>query len=269
MGLEWLKLWTPVTQSSRKGTWSGGEQDGNTTVSLRNLTPFLKCHTLMYPCPTIRILGMPGFSAYAGFFEVCSPKKGEYVFVSAALGGVYQLVGQFAKLMGCYVVGSAGSKEKVDLLKNKMGFNDAFNCKEELDLDASLKRYFPEGIDIYFENVGGKMLDAVLLNMKVHGRISVYGMISQYNLDKPEGVTNLMTIVYKRIHIQGFLVFDYSHLYPKYLDMVLAYIKEGKIIYVEDMGEWPCRSNWPFPWPKLLEIPKIVFAIGFFALVLV
>ncbi|KAJ9173949.1 hypothetical protein P3X46_017032 [Hevea brasiliensis] len=183
------------------------------------------------------ILGMPGLTAYAGFYEVCSPKEGECVFVSAASGAVGQLVGQFAKLMGCYVVGSAGSREKVDLLKNKMWFDDAFNYKEEPDLNAALKRYFPEGIDIYFENVGGKMLDAVLLNMRVHGRIAVCGMISQYNLDKPEGVSNLMSIVYKRVRIEGFIVFEFYHKYPKYLDMALAYMREGKIIYVEDIAE--------------------------------
>ncbi|KAF3967955.1 hypothetical protein CMV_008106 [Castanea mollissima] len=183
------------------------------------------------------ILGMPGLSAYVGFYEVCSPKKGEYVFISAASGAVGQLVGQFAKLMGCYVVGSAGSKEKVDLLKRKFGFDDAFNYKEENDLDAALKRYFPEGIDIYFENVGGKMLDAVLLNMKDHGRISVCGLVSQYNLDQPEGVQNLMCLIYKRIHMKGFVVFDYYNIYPKFLDVMLPYIREGKIMYVEDIAE--------------------------------
>ncbi|CDP08090.1 unnamed protein product [Coffea canephora] len=147
------------------------------------------------------ILGMPGMTAYVGFFEVCSPKKGERVFVSAASGAVGQLVGQFAKLFGCYVVGSAGSKEKVDLLKNKFGFDEAFNYKEEADLNVALKRYFPDGIDIYFENVGGKMLDAVLLNMSLNGRIAACGMISQYNLEQQEG------------------------------------IKEGKITYVEDIAE--------------------------------
>ncbi|PRQ46023.1 putative oxidoreductase [Rosa chinensis] len=183
------------------------------------------------------ILGMPGMTAYAGFNEVCSPKKGEYVFISAASGAVGQLVGQLAKLLGCYVVGSAGSKEKVDLLKNKLNFDEAFNYKEEHDLTAALKRYFPEGIDIYFENVGGKFLDAVLLNMRVHGRIAVCGMISQYNLEKPEGVTNLMCLVYKRIHLQGFTVRDYYHLYPKYLDYILPCIREGKVIYLEDIAE--------------------------------
>ncbi|KAK9288825.1 hypothetical protein L1049_017290 [Liquidambar formosana] len=180
------------------------------------------------------ILGMPGIAAYAGFYEVCTPEKGESVFISAASGAVGQLVGQFAKLLGCYVVGSAGTKEKVDLLKNKFGFDEAFNYKEEQDLDATLKRYFPKGIDIYFENVGGRMLDVVLLNMKLHGRIAVCGMISQYNLEQPEGVHNLMCLIMKRIRMQGFLVFDYYHLYPKFLDMVLPHIKEGKIVYVED-----------------------------------
>ncbi|KAJ4723809.1 2-alkenal reductase (NADP(+)-dependent) [Melia azedarach] len=183
------------------------------------------------------ILGMPGMTAYAGLYEVSAPKKGEYVFVSAASGAVGQLVGQFAKLAGCYVVGSAGSKQKVDLLKNKLGFDDAFNYKEEPDLDAALKRCFPEGIDIYFENVGGKMLNAVLLNMRVHGRIAVCGMVSQYNLEKPEGVNNLMQIVGKRIRMEGFAAGDYYHLYPKFLELVIPAIKEGKIVYVEDIAE--------------------------------
>ncbi|CAN0838450.1 2-alkenal reductase (NADP(+)-dependent), partial [Linum grandiflorum] len=123
------------------------------------------------------ILGMPGMTAYVGFHELCSPQRGEFVFVSAASGAVGQLVGQFAKLAGCYVVGSAGTDHKVDLLKNKFGFDQAFNYKQEPDLDAALKRYFPQGIDIYFENVGGKMLDAVLANMRLHGRIAVCGKI--------------------------------------------------------------------------------------------
>ncbi|KAJ4825028.1 hypothetical protein Tsubulata_019287, partial [Turnera subulata] len=183
------------------------------------------------------ILGMPGMTAYVGLYEICSPKKGEYVFVSAASGAVGQLVGQFAKLSGCYVVGSAGSKEKVDLLKNKFGFDEAFNYKEEPDLDAALKRYFPKGIDIYFENVGGKMLDAVLLNKRLHGRIAICGMISQYSLGKPEGVHNLMLLILKRTRMEGFVVSDYYHLYSKYLEMILPKIKEGKIVYVEDTAE--------------------------------
>ncbi|XP_042030094.1 2-alkenal reductase (NADP(+)-dependent)-like [Salvia splendens] len=183
------------------------------------------------------LLGMAGMTAYAGFFELCAPKKGETVFISAASGAVGQLVGQFAKLTGCYVVGSAGSKEKVDLLKNKFGFDEAFNYKEEQDYNAALKRYFPDGIDIYFENVGGKLLEAVLNNMRLHGRIAVCGMISQYELEQPEGMHNLINLISKRIRMEGFLVFDYYHLYPKFLEMALPLIKEEKITYVEDVAE--------------------------------
>ncbi|XP_061948178.1 2-alkenal reductase (NADP(+)-dependent)-like [Populus nigra] len=143
----------------------------------------------------------------------------------------------FAKLIGCYVVGSAGSKEKVELLKTKFGFDDAFNYKEEHDLDAALKRYFLEGIDIYFENVGGKMLDAVLLNTRHHGRIALCGMISQYNLEQPESVQNLIAVLFKQIRMEGFAVYEYYDQYSKFLDFVLPYIKEGEIVYVEDITE--------------------------------
>ncbi|XP_074281306.1 2-alkenal reductase (NADP(+)-dependent)-like [Silene latifolia] len=184
------------------------------------------------------ILGMPGMTAYSGFFELCSPKKGEYVFVSSASGAVGQLVGQFAKSIGCYVVGSAGSEEKVNLLKNKLGFDEAFNYKEEPDLNVALKRYFPEGIDIYFDNVGGKMLDAVLLNMKFLGRIALCGMVSQYNnLERPEGVHNLISGIFKALRIEGLQVYRYYHLYPNFLEFILPLIHEGKIAYVEDIVE--------------------------------
>ncbi|EEF32564.1 alcohol dehydrogenase, putative [Ricinus communis] len=164
------------------------------------------------------ILGMPGLTAYAGFYEVCSPKKGDYVFVSSASGAVGQLVGQFAKIMGCYVVGSAGTQEKVDILKNKFGFDEAFNYKEEPDFSTVLKRRRAS-------------------EHELHGRIALCGMVSQYNLVNPEGVCNLMSIVYKRVNMRGFAVFDYYPQYPKFLDVVLPYIKEGKITYVEDIVE--------------------------------
>lgn len=180
---------------------------------------------------------MPGFTAYVGFYEICSPTKGEHIFISAASGAVGQLVGQFAKLLGCYVVGSAGSDEKVNLLKTKFGFDEAFNYKKEKDLSAALKRYFPEGIDIYFENIGGAMLDAVLVNMRLRARIAVCGMISQYNLDKPEGIHNLIMLIVKRARMEGFLVLDYYHRYPEFVEKTVSYIKEGKITYVEDAAE--------------------------------
>ncbi|CAA6660276.1 unnamed protein product [Spirodela intermedia] len=156
------------------------------------------------------LLGMPGFTAAVGFHEICSPQKGEYVFVSAASGAVGQLVGQFAKLMGCYVVGSAGSDEKVELLKNKLGFEEAFNYKKETDLKAALKRYFPEGIDIYFETSAGRCLTPASI---------------------------ICSITTKRIRMQGFLVFDHFHKYPEFEDRVAQYVREGKIFYLEDIAE--------------------------------
>ncbi|KAI4350188.1 hypothetical protein L6164_010694 [Bauhinia variegata] len=185
----------------------------------------------------VGLLGMPGFTAYAGLYEVCSPCKDEYVFISAASGAVGQLVGQLAKLHGCYVVGSAGSNQKVDLLKNMLGFDEAFNYKEELDLDAVLKRYFPQGIDIYFDNVGGDMLDAALLNMRIHGRIAVCGMVSQQNLSDAKGIHNLFNLITRRVKMQGFLQSDHLDLYPRFLEDVTGYYKQGKIVYVEDMNE--------------------------------
>uniref|UniRef100_A0A2P2J617 Allyl alcohol dehydrogenase family protein n=1 Tax=Rhizophora mucronata TaxID=61149 RepID=A0A2P2J617_RHIMU len=183
------------------------------------------------------LLGMPGFTAYAGFYEVCSPKKGEFVFVSAAAGAVGQLVGQLAKLHGCYVVGTAGTNQKVDILKSKFGFDEAFNYKEEGNLDAALKRYFPTGIDIYFDNVGGDMLDAALLNMRIHGRIAVCGMVSVQSLSASPAIHNLVNLTRNRIRMQGFLQSDYLHLYPSFFKHVATNYKQGKIVYMEDMNE--------------------------------
>ncbi|KAF4376069.1 hypothetical protein F8388_022590 [Cannabis sativa] len=199
---------------------------------------------------------MPGMTAYAGFFEICSPKKGEYVFISAASGAVGQLVGQFAKILGCYVVGSAGSKEKNHDLEFCLSITffvianqvKVISYGENFLVDLAAQKgrgfasftiawYFPEGIDIYFENVGGKMLDAVLQNIRPHARIAVCGMISQYNREQPEGVSNLMNLVWKCVRMVGFLVFEYYHLYSKFLEFVLPCIKEGKIVYVEDVAE--------------------------------
>ncbi|KAG6400116.1 hypothetical protein SASPL_141604 [Salvia splendens] len=184
-------------------------------------------------------------SYYTGILGEFLEPLGETVYVSAASGAVGQLVGQFAKIAGCYVVGSAGSKEKsafallkVDLLENKFGFDEAFNYKEEQDYNAALKRYFPDGIDIYFDNVGGKMLEAVLNNMRLNGSVALCGMISQYNsLEQPEGVCNLINAIVKRVRMEGFFTSDHYHLYSKFLEMVVPLIKEERITYVEDTAE--------------------------------
>ncbi|BAF29450.1 Os12g0226400 [Oryza sativa Japonica Group] len=171
--------------------------------------------------------GMHGLTAYVGFFEMSKPKK--------ACGAIGQIVGQLAKIKGCYVVGSAGSDDKVNLLKTKFGFDDAFNYKKETDLEAALKRCFPEGIDIDFENVGGAMLDAVLPNMRLGGRITMCGMISQYHLERPEGVRNLMYIITKRLRMEGFVIFDSIAVYRQFEEEMAGYLREGKVTYLEDI----------------------------------
>ncbi|KAG8375998.1 hypothetical protein BUALT_Bualt09G0017300 [Buddleja alternifolia] len=181
-------------------------------------------------------LGFSGVTAYGGFYEVCKPKKGESVFVSAASGSVGSLVGQYAKLFGCHVVGCAGSQLKVDLLKEKLGFDDAFNYKDETDLKSALKRYFPEGIDIYFDNVGGKMLEAAVANMNTFGRVAVCGAISEYTGGGRKASPDMLDVVYKRITIQGFLAADYLKCYADFISTTAEHLRTGKMQGLSDIS---------------------------------
>ncbi|XP_019189486.1 PREDICTED: NADP-dependent alkenal double bond reductase P2-like [Ipomoea nil] len=184
----------------------------------------------------VGVLGFSGLSAYGGLFEICKLQKGEKVFVSAASGSVGNLVGQYAKLFGCYVVGCAGSQQKVNVLKEKLGFDDAFNYKEESDLNSTLKRCFPEGIDIYFDNVGGRMLEAAVANMNTHGRVAVCGVISEYTNTTTRAAPNMIDVIYKRIKIQGFLASDFMKVYADFYSRTLEYLKAGKIKVLEDIS---------------------------------
>ncbi|KAK7327748.1 hypothetical protein VNO77_21838 [Canavalia gladiata] len=182
------------------------------------------------------VLGFSGLTAYAGFFEVCKPQKGEKVFVSAASGSVGSLVGQYAKLMGCYVVGCAGNKKKVELVKEKLGFDDAFDYKEETDLNSTLKRYFPDGIDIYFDNVGGEMLEAAVVNMKAFGRVAVCGVIAEYTDAGKRASPNMLDVVYKRITIGGFLATDFMNVFEDFFAKTSDYLRTGKLKVIEDVS---------------------------------
>ncbi|CAI0628083.1 unnamed protein product [Linum tenue] len=184
------------------------------------------------------LLGMPGFTAYCGLYELCSPKAGEFVFVSAASGAVGQIVGQLAKLEGCRVVGSAGSATKVVNRRLKISFSELVVLLHSWIVQKNCCRYFPQGIDIYFDNVGGEMLDAALLNMRVKGRIAVCGMVSQHAVtDSGPGIRNISNVIVKRIKMQGFLQSDFLHLYPRFLDHVTAHFLAGDIVYVEDVDD--------------------------------
>ncbi|XP_057485254.1 NADPH-dependent oxidoreductase 2-alkenal reductase-like [Actinidia eriantha] len=184
----------------------------------------------------VGILGFSGITAYGGFFEICKPKKGEKVFVSAASGSVGNLVGQYAKLFGCYVVGCAGTKQKVELLKEKLGFDDAFNYKEETDLNSALKRHFPDGIDIYFDNVGAEMLEAAVANMNTFGRVAVCGVISEYTDAGKRAVPSMLDVVYKQINIRGFLAADLMSVYADFISTTVDHLRNGKIHVLEDIS---------------------------------
>ncbi|KAK4481191.1 hypothetical protein RD792_012072 [Penstemon davidsonii] len=174
-------------------------------------------------------LGFSGLTAYGGFFQVCKPNKGEKVFVSAASGSVGSLVGQYAKIFGCHVVGCAGTQDKVNLLKEKLGFDEAFNYKDETDLKSTLKRYFPEGIDIYFDNVGGEMLEAAVANMNTFGRVAVCGVISEYTGGGRSAAPDMLTVVYNRVTIQGFLAADYLKCYGDFISTTAEHLRTGKM----------------------------------------
>ncbi|XP_058223899.1 2-alkenal reductase (NADP(+)-dependent)-like isoform X1 [Rhododendron vialii] len=184
----------------------------------------------------VGILGLSGLTAYVGFFEVCKPKKGEKVFVSAASGSVGNLVGQYAKLFGCYVVGCAGSKQKVELLKGKLRFDNAFNYKEETDLKSALKRYFPDGIDIYFDNVGAEMLEAAVANMNTFGRVAACGVISEYTDATKRAAPNMLEVVIKRITIRGFLASDHMNLLADFISTTADHLRKGEIHVLEDIS---------------------------------
>jgi NADPH-dependent curcumin reductase CurA len=184
------------------------------------------------------VTGMPGMTAYIGLLDIGKPKENETVYVSAASGAVGSIVCQIAKIKGCRVVGSAGSDKKVDWLIHEIGVDSAFNYKKIHDLTDELRKHCPDGIDIYFENVGGEHLEAVFTNMNPFGRIPVCGMISQYNLtDSQPGPRNMTSIIGKRLLIQGFIVSDHYDQLPQFRRDILAWIKQGKIKWKETIIE--------------------------------
>jgi len=183
------------------------------------------------------VLGMPGLTAWYGMREIGRPQPGETVLISAASGAVGQIAGQLAKRAGARVVGSAGRDDKVAWLKGELGFDAAFNYKTVGPLAAALAETCQSGIDVYFDNVGGAMLEAALGAVNPHARIVACGMISQYNLAEPEGVKNLMAIVVNRVRMQGFIVSDHFDRLPEFLAEMSRWLKAGRIVYREDVAE--------------------------------
>ena len=184
------------------------------------------------------VLGMPGLTAYFGLLDVCEPKAGETVVVSGAAGAVGSYAGQIAKIKGCRVAGIAGSDEKVAHIKSKFGFDEAYNYKTVENHYAKLKELCPSGIDCYFDNVGGVITDAVLMQMNVHARVCICGQISQYNNVKPEmGPRLLGLLIVSRAKVQGMLVSDYMQRFPEALAQITEWVKQGRLQYDETVIE--------------------------------
>ncbi len=178
--------------------------------------------------------GMPGLTAYAGLLKIGALKEGERVFVSAASGAVGAVVCQIAKNKGCYVAGSAGSDEKCAWLKKDARCDATINYKKTDNLTKAVHEALPEGIDVYFENVGGAHLDAALANMRMHGRVAVCGMIEQYNAtEPPPGPRNIVNVIPQRLTIKGFIVSDHGDMMGDFIRDMGRWAKEGKMKWRE------------------------------------
>jgi hypothetical protein len=203
--------------------WSGkGELLTKVDASKVSLSYFLGC------------LGMPGRTAYFGMKEICAPKAGETVVVSAASGAVGSVVGQLARAWGCRAVGIAGGKPKCDYVTQELGFDACVDYKAG-DLYGQLKAACPKGVDADFENVGGEVLDTVLRLMNLRGRIAICGLISDYNAKEPYGVKMFRSILVNRLKVQGMIVFDWLQRYPEANQALLELVLGGKLKYRESV----------------------------------
>jgi NADPH-dependent curcumin reductase CurA len=183
----------------------------------------------------LNVLGMPGMTGYFGLLDVGQPKAGETVVVSGAAGAVGMVVGQVAKHLGCRVVGIAGGKRKCDFVVNELGFDACIDYKQGAVKDR-LKEHCPQGVDIYFDNVGGDILDAVLTRIRLHARIVICGAISQYNSTGPiKGPANYLSLLVNRARMEGIVVFDYAARFPSGVAAIAKWLQEGTFKSVEDV----------------------------------
>ena len=211
---------------------------------------------------SLGVLGMPGLTAYYGLFELGAPKEGETVFVSGAAGAVGSTVGQMAKIAGCRVIGSAGSEEKLAWLR-ELGFDAAFNYRERKPREA-LAELAADGIDIYFDNVGGDHLEAAIGALRMRGRVVACGSISRYNDVEPtSGPRNMFMVVTKRLRIQGYIVSDHFDRFGEFYEQALEWVGDGRLRYRETVIEG--IENAPHAFVGLLRgenIGKMLVKVG-------
>ena len=214
-------------------SWGGVQQ-----FAVTNGDGWYKVDERLAPMPMyLGTLGMPGMTAYFGITEVGKIKEGDIVLVSGAAGAVGSIVGQIAKIKGCRVIGIAGGKEKCDYLINELGFDDAIDYKSE-NIYTALKKKCPKGIDVYFDNVGGVILDAALSKLRMHARVVICGAISQYNNKaKIDGPSNYLSLLVTRSTMQGMVVMDYVKSYGVAAKQMGIWMQEGKLKSREDIYE--------------------------------
>jgi NADPH-dependent curcumin reductase len=224
--------------------------------------------SIMPPSYALGIMGMPGFTAYMGLLDIGQPKAGETVVVAAATGAVGSVVAQIAKLKGCHVVAIAGGAEKCAYALEKLGVDACLDHKAE-DFAQQLAKACPQGIDVYYENVGGKVLDAVLPLLNTGARIPVCGLISQYNATElppgPDRLGQLMgSILVKRLTVKGFIIFDdYAHRYNEFAQAMVSWLQQDKIHYREQIVDGLAAA--PDAFIGLLEgknFGKLVIRVG-------
>jgi len=185
----------------------------------------------------LNVLGMPGMTGYFGLLDVGQPQAGETVVVSGAAGAVGQTVGQLAKIKGCRVVGIAGGPAKCDWVVKELGFDACIDYKAG-NVRDDLKAHCPKGVDIYFDNVGGNILDTVLTRINRKARIVICGAISQYNNTAPvQGPKNYLSLLVNRARMEGMVVFDYADRYPQAVAELTGYLKDGRMKSKEDVVE--------------------------------
>ena len=203
----------------------------------------------------LNALGVTGLSAYFGLLEVGRPRAGETVVVSAGAGGVGSLVGQIARLKGCRVIGIAGGENKCAYLRDVLGFDVAIDYRSER-VSAALRRESPSGVDVYFDNVGGEMLDEVLANLARYARIVICGAVSQYNnVGAPYGPKNYLSLLVNRASMAGFIVFDYVDRYQEALDELARWYESGELVTTEEIMEG--LDRFPEALERLFEGDKI------------
>lgn len=209
------------------------------------------------------LLGHIGLTAYFGLLDITDPKPGETLVISTAAGAVGSLVGQIGKIKGCHVVGLTGSDEKCHWIKNELGFDAAINYKTA-NVPEALKQNCPKGIDIYFDNVGGAILEAVLNQINLKARICVCGMISQYNANGPiPGPSNLANLIVKRARMEGFLCFDYNPRAEEAFTQMIGWLTQGKLKYRVDVVQG--LDNAPSALHKLFDgsnTGKLIVQVG-------